>query len=86
MEEVMPEVIKPKLNVEGLDGNIFAVIGAVRQVLRRAGQHQAAEEVGTKVRECKSYDEALAMAFSYVDVTFGDSYEDEDDEDSEDEE
>ena len=50
------------------DGNIFAVMGAARKSLRRAGMRKEAEELLSRVTASHSYDEALAIISEYVDL------------------
>lgn len=51
-----------------IDANIFAIMGAVKRTLRRAGFHdEIASEFINKVQASKSYDEALVVVLGYVD-------------------
>ncbi len=54
------------------DGNIFAIMGAARKALRRAGLRKEAEELLERVTASHSYDEALAIISGYVDLELGD--------------
>lgn len=63
-----PTQKKPKCVLVGTDGNVFALAGRVRRALKEAGQHDKADEFSEKLRECKSYDEALNLMCGYVDV------------------
>jgi hypothetical protein len=60
--------VKPACKLTGMDGNIFGVIARVSKTLERAGQRDRAKDFTDKVKQCKSYDEALALTFDYVDV------------------
>lgn len=62
---------KPVVDFSHVDGNIFAVLGTVRQALRRAGMFDEAQEVSNRVLASGSYDEALRICFEYVDVCGG---------------
>jgi len=74
-------VAKPQMDARNLNGNIFAVVGRVSQTLKRAQMSKEADELTTKVWECKSYDEALSLCASYVDFNFGDPEDENEDED-----
>lgn len=50
----------------GADGNIFALMGRVRNALRRGGRSDLVEEFIKAVINSKSYDEALAVIMDYV--------------------
>ena len=60
--------IKPKCKLTGTDGNIFSVIGKVSSCLKQAGMSDKAEEYVNRATKSHSYDEALGVAFDYVDV------------------
>lgn len=69
MDETIVKPNAPLVTVEGpVDGNVFAVIGAVKRALTRGGYrteaNQFAEDATTK---CRSYDEVLQLAMSYAD-------------------
>lgn len=59
---------KPPCKLVGTDGNVFAVIGRVKQALKKAGQDDRASEFVQKAFAAKSYDEVLALCMDYVDV------------------
>lgn len=59
--------MKPRLSVSGQDGNIFAVLGAARKVLKKEGLKDQAEEMTKKVMNSGSYNEALAIISDYID-------------------
>jgi len=59
---------KPPCKLVGTDGNVFAVIGRVKQALKKAGQDEQASEFVQKAFAAKSYDEVLALCMDYVDV------------------
>lgn len=60
MEDDKPVVKGP------VDGNAFAVMGAVRRALRRAGQGDKVEEY-TKRAMSSDYDNLLCVSMEYVD-------------------
>ncbi len=59
---------KPACKLVGTDGNVFAIIGRVKQALRKAGQDARASEFVQKAFAARSYDEVLALCCDYVDV------------------
>ena len=62
------EIKKPTVKLTGRDGNAFAVMGAVRQALRRAGAPKAIEDAFTKEATSGDYNHLLATAMAYVEV------------------
>ena len=50
-----------------IDGNIFAVLGACRRALERAGRHGDVEAMNDRVFASASYRDALAVCMEYVD-------------------
>lgn len=58
--------MKPELNINGLDGNIFSVMGAASRVLKHEGFHDQAKEMIERVFQCGSYHEALNVIGEYV--------------------
>jgi hypothetical protein len=63
-----PPPPKPKVKLIGADGNVFAVIGAVRRALKNAGQVERAKEFVARAYHAQCYEEVLAMLDEYVDV------------------
>ncbi len=61
-------VQKPTCKLVGKDGNVFAVIGEVRKVLKQAGRHEQAAELVKAAFRAKSYEKVLALCFRYVNV------------------
>lgn len=61
----------PEIQVElvGGSGNAFAIIGAVRKALRRAGIAPAEQEAFTKEATSGDYDKVLQTAMAWVDVS-----------------
>lgn len=57
---------KPAVQLVGYNGNVFVIIGRVRDALRRDGQPERAEEWVQAAKACRSYDEVLQLTFSYV--------------------
>lgn len=50
-----------------MDGNVFAVVGAVSRALKRAGYREYSEEVYKRMETSESYDAVLQMLMEYVD-------------------
>jgi hypothetical protein len=59
---------KPKVQLIGENGNIFAILGRCSKVLKREGQEKEAKEMSGKVFASKSYEEALSIITDYVEV------------------
>ena len=59
---------KPKMDLIGEDGNIFAVMGRASGLLKEAGQKAEAEEMINRVTSSGSYDEALGIISEYVET------------------
>jgi hypothetical protein len=59
---------KPKCELIGGDGNVFAIIGQVSATLKRAGLRERAKEFVNRAFGAASYDEVLAMLDDYVEV------------------
>ena len=59
---------KPKMELLGQDGNIFGIMGRASRLLKRAGQHEQADEMISRVTACGSYDEALNIISEYVET------------------
>ena len=64
IEEVRMATVACKL--VGVDGNIFAVLGAASRALRRAGLPEKVKEMQDRASAARSYDEALAVILEYV--------------------
>ena len=50
----------------GEDGNIFDILGRVREALRRGGRSDLVPEVTAAATSSRSYSEALARIMEYV--------------------
>lgn len=59
---------KPICKLIGQDGNIFNLAGIVSRNLKENDLPDQAQEVWDKLKECKSYDEALQLFMNYVEV------------------
>ncbi len=60
--------MKPKCQLVGRDGNIFNLMGIASRTLKQAGQKEKADEMITRIKASKSYDEALGIIMEYVEV------------------
>ena len=59
---------KPKMNLLGEDGNIYAILGRASRLLRQNGQSSEAEQMYFRVTSSNSYDEALRIISEYVET------------------
>ena len=59
---------KPKCELVGTDGNIFALLGAASKALKRAGLADEAKKMQAEVMQSGSYDAALQVICQYVDA------------------
>lgn len=57
-----------KVKLIGLDGNAFAIIGAVTKAMKRAGCEQAAIDVYKMQAMAGDYDNLLSVTQDWVDV------------------
>ena len=66
LQDQVPQ--KPKMELVGQDGNIFGIMGRASRLLKRAGQHEQADEMISRVTACGSYNEALNIISEYVET------------------
>ena len=59
---------KPPCGLIETDGNVFSIIGWVRQALIAAGQEDRAPEFVEKAFRAGSYDGVLQLCLEYVEV------------------
>ena len=59
---------KPKMQLIGQDGNIFAIMGRASRLLKNAGQSDKAKEMCDRVMSCDSYQKALNIISEYVET------------------
>ena len=68
----MSEMKTPRTDIRvrlvGEDGNIFFILGRVREALRRGGRPDLVPEVTIAVTSSRSYEEALGRIMEYVEV------------------
>lgn len=68
MSEQKYPITNVTVRLVGTDGNAFALLGKVRQALRRAGYDAGFIERFTKEAMAGNYDELLACIMRYVNV------------------
>ena len=59
---------KPKMQLIGQDGNIFAIMGRASRLLKNSGQGDKAKEMRDRVMSCDSYQKALSIVSEYVET------------------
>ena len=59
---------KPKMQLMGQDGNIFAIMGRASRLLKNAGQSDKAKEMCNRAMASQSYSEALNIVSEYVET------------------
>ena len=59
---------KPKMQLLGQDGNIFAIMGRASRLLKSSGQGDKAKEMRDRVMSCDSYQKALSIVSEYVET------------------
>ena len=59
---------KPKMQLIGQDGNIFAIMGRASRLLKSSGQGNKAKEMRDRVMSCDSYQKALSIVSEYVET------------------
>ena len=60
--------LRPKMQLLGQDGNIFAIMGRASRLLKNAGQSDKAKEMCDRVTASQSYSEALNIVSEYVET------------------
>ncbi len=61
-----PDWINPDFDLVGVDGNAFAVMGAVRRALRQAGNSSEVIDAYTDEAKSGDYDHLLAVSMEYA--------------------
>ena len=59
---------RPRMELIGADGNIFAILGRASRLLRENGQAEQAKEMHDRVCRCGNYTEALYIVSEYVET------------------
>ena len=65
---------KPKMQLIGQDGNIFAIMGRASRLLKNGGQGDKAKEMRDRVMSCDSYQKALSIVSEYVETELSPSH------------
>ena len=65
---VMRHTHRPKMQLLGYDGNIFAIMGRAGRLLTDYGQADKAKEMRDRVMSCDSYQKALSIVSEYVET------------------
>lgn len=60
--------LRPKMQLIGQDGNIFAIMGRASRLLTDYGQADKAKEMRDRVMSCDSYQKALNIISEYVET------------------
>ena len=60
--------LRPKMQLIGQDGNIFAIMGRASRLLKNNGQREKAMEMCDRVTASQSYSEALNIVSEYVET------------------
>lgn len=68
IKTITPHKERPQMQLEGMDGNIFVVLGTASKLLKRAGQGKEAKEMADRVYGSNSYHEALSIISEYVET------------------
>lgn len=59
---------RPKMQLLGSDGNIFAVLGQASRLLKNAGMKEQSDEMFQRVKTCGDYYKALHIISEYVET------------------
>ena len=68
IQDHMQMTQRPKMQLLGQDGNIFAIMGRASRLLKNAGQSDKAKEMCDRVTASQSYSEALNIVSEYVET------------------
>ena len=71
---VMRHTHRPKMQLLGYDGNIFAIMGRAGRLLTVCGQADKAKEMRERVMSCDSYQKALNIISEYVETELSPSH------------
>lgn len=59
---------RPKMQLLGMDGNVFAVMARASKLLQENGQEPAAKEMIARVQKSENYYQALHIISEYVET------------------
>ena len=68
IQDHMQMTQRPKMQLIGQDGNIFAIMGRASRLLKSCGQGDKAKEMRDRVMSCDSYQKALNIVSEYVET------------------
>ena len=68
IQDHMQMTQRPKMQLIGQDGNIFAIMGRASRLLKSCGQGDKAKEMRDRVMSCDSYQKALSIVSEYVET------------------
>ena len=68
IQDHMQMTQRPKMQLIGQDGNIFAIMGRASRLLKSSGQGDKAKEMRDRVMSCDSYQKALNIISEYVET------------------
>ena len=68
IQDHMQMTQRPKMQLIGQDGNIFAIMGRASRLLKSSGQGDKAKEMRDRVMSCDSYQKALSIVSEYVET------------------
>lgn len=68
IQDHMQMTQRPKMQLIGQDGNIFAIMGRASRLLTDYGQADKAKEMRDRVMSCDSYQKALSIVSEYVET------------------
>ena len=68
IQDHMQMTQRPKMQLIGQDGNIFAIMGRASRLLKSSGQGDKAKEMRDRVMFCDSYQKALSIVSEYVET------------------
>ena len=68
IQDHMQMTQRPKMQLIGQDGNIFAIMGRASRLLKSSGQGDKAKEMRDRVMSCDSYQKALNIVSEYVET------------------
>ena len=60
--------LRPKMQLIGQDGNIFAIMGRASRLLKNSGQGEKVKEMRDRVMSCDNYQKALNIISEYVET------------------
>ena len=74
IQDHMQMTQRPKMQLIGQDGNIFAIMGRASRLLKSSGQGDKAKEMRDRVMSCDSYQKALNIVSEYVETELSPSH------------